>query len=158
MYTTCSCSSRYGYASSEPTDPLPVFFCTSSRTVDVHVRVPHPVRQREKITYWYNSAICMCMVATGMHGLKCQKESWIEVQQTGRRSYGYGLEVNGVRRAYCMVELDEQTTAKEKRQTRRTNTWIGTHCEEQLMYVGGTVVVRVVLNRGALTLVQSPSC
>jgi hypothetical protein len=57
-----------------------------------------------------------------------------------------------------MVELDEQTTAKEKRQTRRTNTWIGTHCEEQLMYVGGTVVVRVVLNRGALTLVQSPSC
>jgi hypothetical protein len=111
------------------------------------------------------------MVATGMRGLKwflaacfgnvgqqfmVQKSRGLRYSRQAGRSYG--LEVMELGRAHCMVESDEQTTAKAKRQARRTNTWIGTHCEEQLMYVGGTVVVRVVLNRRALTHVQSSSC
>jgi hypothetical protein len=67
---------------------------------------------------------------------------------------GYSTLEVGVRRVHCMVKLDEQSTAKGKCQTGRTDTWIGTHCEEQLMYVGGTAVARVVLNRGDLILAQ----
>jgi hypothetical protein len=44
--------------------------CTSSRTVVVHVRVPQLVRPREKITYWYDRNVSMCMFAKGHERLE----------------------------------------------------------------------------------------
>jgi hypothetical protein len=47
-----------------------VLCCTSSRTVVVHVRIARLVQLREKITYWYDRNVSMCMFEKGYEGLE----------------------------------------------------------------------------------------